>query len=180
MNTDNQSLQSALRAIAAESAQAAAPDRVREELRAALQARARRRRAAAWWPALLGAAAALVVGIWLGGSRSAVQPETETAAVPPAVTLPSAPAADESAVPRPAPAPRARLARASASRPESAAASPWFFYSPAPVTQRGHVIPVTVSASTAAQFGIYRASDSVSAQLFIGDDGLVRAIRFVQ
>lgn len=62
--------------------------------------------------------------------------------------------------------------------------TPWFVqrWSPAPV--RGQVVRMRVSRGTAAAFGVRRASyrqeDAVEADVFIGDDGIMRAIRFVR
>jgi hypothetical protein len=58
--------------------------------------------------------------------------------------------------------------------------TPWYFYTGVPQAERGQVVRIRVSATTAAQFGIYRGTDDVPAQVFIGDDGVARAIRFVR
>ena len=189
MNNVDQSLRETLRALAAESAGATAPDRVRSALRAELRARSRRRLVATWWPAAAAAAAALILGVWLGSPRPAVPiastaqpPSTLAEALAPAEPAPVEPSAQPSIEPPapPSPSPRARLAAASAPAPVSSAVTPWFFYTGVPMADRGQVVRIRVSSATAANFGIYRGTDTVPAQVFIGDDGLARAIRFVR
>lgn len=188
MNRENDSLRDALRALAAETAEASAPDRVRQSLHSELRGRARRRRLAAWWPAA--AAAALLLGIWLGRPNPAQPPAGQPSvaaieSVPPEASqalsvappaLSPAPPAAEPAADR---APKAQLVTATAPA-AGRAMTPWFFYSGLPQAERGQVVRIRVSAATAAQFGVFRGTDDVPAQVFIGDDGVARAIRFVR
>ena len=60
------------------------------------------------------------------------------------------------------------------------AVTPWYFYAGLPLTGSGQVVRVEVSSATAAQFGVFAGPGLVPAQVFIGDDGLARAIRFVR
>lgn len=176
MSPGNDNLNAALRALAEETAGAAAPDRVRRALAAELRSRARRRAVGRWWPAA--AAAALAIGVWLGRPAP-----TEPAPPGPVVaSVEPAPAPMPEPAPAPAPVaepPRARLASTSAPAPSSAV-TPWFFYAGLPPAQRGQVVRIRVNAATAAHFGVYRGDDDVPAQVFIGDDGVARAIRFVR
>ncbi len=186
MSHGNSQLNNALRALAAESAGAGAPERLRGKLQAELRARARKRRLAALWPVGLAVAAALVIGVWIGRSHPATPAsDLQTAAITQPQPLPATAAetvsetAPDLPAPLPATTPRARLVRSAPAR-TAPPATPWFFYNAAPLAEKGHVVPITVPAATAAQFGVFRGTDTVPAQLFIGDDGMVRAIRFVR
>lgn len=185
MSPGNENLQSALRTLAAETAGESAPDQVKRALHSELRRRRVRRRAATWWPALATAAVALVLGIWLGRPRPQ-QPAVDAPSVAAIESAPSeapalaepTPAAPETAAPS---ARKARLVTATAARPAAGGAmTPWFFYAGLPAAERGQVVRIRVSAATAAQFGVYRGTDDVPAQVFIGDDGVARAIRFVR
>ena len=180
MNRETDNLQAALRTLAAGSAGASAPDRVRRALQAELRGRRRRRLLAAWWPAAA-AAAALIVGIWLGRPQAPQAPveAPSVAAVEPApAEIPAAPSPAQQPAPSES-APQARLVTA-ATPASSAAVTPWFLYTGVPPAARGQVVRIRVSAATAAQFGVYRGAGDVPAQVFIGDDGPARAIRFVR
>jgi len=195
MSSGNDNLHDALRALAEETSSASAPDQVRANLRAELRARARRKRISTWWPAA--AAAALILGIWLGmpsqqSPSGASNQVAEVQPTPPPIALPEPKPVTEEATPRdttplvfresaaaPSPATRARLVTAS-SAADRKPVTPWFFYAGLPATERGQVVGIQVNRETAAQFGVYTASATVPAQVFIGDDGLTRAIRFVR
>lgn len=181
MSRENENLQRALRALAAETAAASAPDRVQRALSAQLRGRTRRRRLATWWPAA--AAAALLLGIWLGRPHPAGPPAEapSVAAIesaPAAAPAPAAPGPD-AAAPAVQSAPKARLVTV-AKPANRGAVTPWFFYAGLPPVERGQVVRIRVSAATAAQFGVYGGAGHVPAQVFIGDDGVARAIRFVR
>ncbi|MBI4889845.1 MAG: hypothetical protein HY821_04410 [Acidobacteria bacterium] len=133
-------------------------------------------------PIGLAAAAALVMGVWIGRSHPAepsAEPQSAAVTAPAPAVAPVAEAVTEVPAPAAAGTPRARLVRSAPAR-TAPAATPWFFYNAAPLAEKGHVVPVTVPAATAAQFGVIRGTETVPAQLFIGDDGMVRAIRFVR
>ncbi|MBI5086606.1 MAG: hypothetical protein HZB13_18675 [Acidobacteria bacterium] len=179
MSGESSNLRNALRALAAEDRHARAAESVRAALREELTIRRRRRKAAIWWPAA--AAACLAVGVWLGLPKQ----ETQIAARPAVESvrgLDVQPSPAE-AVPPPART-LTRLASAGGARPAEPAGvrpvSPWYFYTGLPLPGPGQVLPVEVSADLAARFGVYTAGQSVRAQIFIGDDGLARAIRFVR
>ncbi|MCL4793949.1 MAG: hypothetical protein KJZ84_05270 [Bryobacteraceae bacterium] len=59
------------------------------------------------------------------------------------------------------------------------ALTPWYFSAGMPPAESGQWIRLEVPADTAARFGVV-ANGPVQADLIIGDDGLTRAIRFVQ
>lgn len=63
--------------------------------------------------------------------------------------------------------------------PELRAVTPWFFSAGVPAVESGFLVSMDVPAETAARFGL-AARGPVQADLIIGDDGLTRAIRFVQ
>jgi len=195
MSGPNRNLREALLALGDETREAQASPRVRLALQAELRSRRRRRALATWWPALAAAAACLVIGIAIGRSwtRSTAS-APQLAQVAPAVEVPT-PAALET--PEPAAPGQDRvlpLAQKASRRLNSAPAvpaapdapkadrplTPWFFYTGLPLDGPGRIVRVQVSATTAAQFGVYSATERLPAQLFIGDDGLPRAIRFVR
>ncbi|WP_321473793.1 hypothetical protein [uncultured Paludibaculum sp.] len=192
---DNDNLQSALKALADESRGAQASARVRDALRVELRSR-NRRYLAAWWPAA--AAAALILGIWLGVPRKAVQPQPPVVAVaePEPAPRPAEVGTDRE-VSQPAPTPAVTRATAAYARPPRVRPAPepveeqpvsgtvrpltpWYFYTGLPVSTRGQVVRIRVSNETAAQFGIVAESNAIPAQVFIGDDGVARAIRFIR
>lgn len=195
MSSQNENLQNAIRALADETRGAHASDRVRDALRVELRNRTRRRRYAAWWPAA--AAAALLIGIWLGIPRKSDLPQVPNVAVaqPSLTQAPQLPQPAEVGTDREIsqPQPLPTVTRSATPRvqpaavtPQSAATesgiqaiTPWYFYTGLPVSTRGQVVRIRVSNQTAAQFGILAASDAVPAQVFIGDDGVARAIRFI-
>lgn len=197
MSGENENLNSALRALAGETSGAQASAHVRHTLRAELRSRARRRRMSTWWPAA--AAAALIIGIWLGMPRKTVQtPQPTVAVVEPEPAPARAPeVGTDREISQPAPTPAVTRAAASFPRPprtrQTPEASgeqpvtgtvhpltPWYFYTGLPVSTRGQVVRIRVSNETAAQFGIVAESNAVPAQVFIGDDGVARAIRFIR
>ncbi len=57
--------------------------------------------------------------------------------------------------------------------------TPWYFNVGVPPVQNGQLIRMELPPETAARFGVL-AAGPVEADLIIGDDGLTRAIRFVQ
>jgi hypothetical protein len=183
----SEQLERALRGLAEETHGAEAPARVKSELRKEL----RRRRAPVvmkHW--LQGAAAAVVLvaaGFGLGkfwGTEKAQSAPEQTVVESPQVAG-SSPLMETPVIePEPAattPVRRAvqRPERWSDTRDEAKALTPWFAYTVAPGQLRGQVIRVEVSAQTAAQFGVV-AQGPVSAQVFMTDDGVTRAIRFLK
>jgi hypothetical protein len=59
------------------------------------------------------------------------------------------------------------------------AVTPWYFSAGVPPVESGQLIRMEVPPETAARFGLL-VHGPVQADLIIGDDGLTRAIRFVQ
>jgi hypothetical protein len=170
-------LDRALRALAGETRDATPPPRVKGALLRAV--RARRRQTSWWWRS---AAAVLLIGAgvlaarWIGTSSEVppadVAAQLTPAPEPPALLLDVPPA------PRPRSRPRPRPQRWS----DIATVRPvtnWYYSAGLPLTESGQVIRLEVPATTAARFGI-AASGPVQADLYVGDDGLTRAIRFVQ
>ena len=199
MSSNQENLRGALRLLAEETQGMEASSRVREALQRELRGRRRKSLWRAWWPMAAVAAACLVVGVWLGTTRqqagrvapappvvaetrivdpevtpAVVEPPQPVAAVPPASEV--QPAARRATYTAPA-APRA--AGETGSRIERPV-SPWYFYTGLPAPAQGQVVRVMVSAQTASQYGVVAMGTTVPAQIFIGDDGLARAIRFVR
>jgi hypothetical protein len=182
----SEQLERALRGLAEETQRAAAPARVKQELRREL----RRRKAPVvmkHW--LQGAAAAVVLvtaGFGLGkfwGSDTPRPAPTQVVAESPRAADP-APIVEERAV---GPMSSATQVRQVVQRPQrwsdasagTKALTPWFAYTVAPGQLRGQVIRVEVSSQTAAQFGVI-AQGPVAAQVFMTEDGVTRAIRFLK
>lgn len=182
MNGDKRigSLETALRHLAGETADARPPARIEAELKA--QVRRHRPARIQWWALAATAAAVCVAGFWTmrdGGKRAEPAP-IAVAAAEPAEAVP-APAIAEEAAPVARPAvmrTQAPSSRGSGVR-EASALTPWFFSDGLPMPARGQVVSIRVSAATAGRFGVV-ADGPVPAQLLIGDDGLTRAIRFVR
>lgn len=175
-----------LRALAAETAAEEASPAVRAALFAEL---AKRRKPArpvwqVWslrlWPAAA-AAACLVAGFWFGTDREpkrGMKPVAQVAAPveAPAATVELPPPA---AVVEPEVRPAVRRA-STGSTVEFAAVTPWYFHAglPAPATAR--VVRTQVSVATAQHFGVMPGTAVAEAEILMGDDGLARAIRFLQ
>lgn len=156
-----------------------------------------------WWQAA--AAAVVLIGLGFGFAHWTRKSPPATVVLlppPPAVTQPSAaavaPAPDavnaavstaESPVSGAGivrPAARKASRQTAALRPERwsdtgavRAVTPWFYNTGLPAATNGQVLRLEVTAATAARFGV-AASGPVQAEIFIADDGLTRAIRFVQ
>lgn len=179
MRGGSDNLRDALRALSDETRRGRAPERVRAALMAEMKSRARRRRVATWWPAAAAAAAAvLAIGIWLGAPRQ--QPAGQMAQVVEEAPVPAVMEAPVAAAPVESERPKARLVSRQVRAPHKSASTPWFFYAGYGRAENGQVVSIRVSAATAAQFGVDGGGGPVAAQVFIGDDGLARAIRFVR
>lgn len=192
MNTDrmDENLSRALRALGDETRRASASPAVRDALLAELRP-ARRHIRLSW--AHAAAAAVVLVGFGFAAAYlmrtpagpgpeaiAAVQPFVEP--VPGPVSAAPVEAAPDTPVARPA-VRRSTVAKSAPKRWSDAGElrpiTPWFYNSALPAVQQGQVIQLDVPAATAARFGV-RAQGPVKAELFIADDGLTRAIRFVQ
>jgi hypothetical protein len=176
-------LREALQALADSSSGAQAPlaleAALREEFRAAHPKRVRRHRLVWTWVAA--AAAVLVLTV-------AVQWRSTPAPVNPVAGLPGLPA-EVAYQPAPLPtqleAPRAQTVSL---RPPTVEApleplSPWYYNAALPAAGAGHVVRVEVSRQAARSFGLVAPAEGpamVKADVWIGDDGMTRAIRFVR
>lgn len=152
--TDQQwrSLQTGLRSLADETSEGAASPAVERALKAALAVRQERGVRPAWrWAMAASLAVAGVLGALLLRSGS---PGRGGLAIHPAV---------EDSV---------------------EAYTPWFVQRGGITPVRGQVVRMRVSRGTAAAFGVrnvgYSPDAAVEADVFIGDDGIMRAIRFVR
>jgi hypothetical protein len=174
----NNSLQSALRLLADETAEARPPARIERELKGRL----RRTRMARypWW--IAAAAGVALVGFWTlreESPRQVTQPTTivveqQPVELPPVVEVePDVPAA------RPAVLRASRNSRPNELVSELSPLTPWFYSEGLPRPARGQIVLIRVSPETASRFGVL-SDQPVPAQLLIGDDGLTRAIRLVQ
>ena len=175
------SLLDALRSLAGETQEAMPPPRIERELRG--QMRRKRISSYPWW--LAAAAAVAVVGFWAVNRKA--QPVAEMPVqVPQVVQMqPAEPAALPAEVDEAVPVARPAVARAS-QRPvsggdirELSPLTPWYYSEGLPVPAGGQVVLIRVNPATARRFGVI-SDGPVPAQLLIGDDGLTRAIRFVQ
>jgi len=150
-------------ALADESRAAGTPERVHAELISELAARRRRRWLWRWAP-LAAVAAALVVAVVLWRCPELPPPPAVAFAPPPAPPLE---AEDRVVTPPPV-------------RPVRRAAPRCFVYSGLPPQVQGQLVNLEVSNATAASFGVITARQRVSAQVFIGYDGMARAICFTR
>jgi hypothetical protein len=183
------SLQAGLRALGEETQERSAPPKLEAALRAALRAR-RRERLLPWWRM----AAAVVIAVSLGAGvrvvllnrhRDVVSERNEVALPPPLPPPPvetrvaetqSAPQIERTVTAaRRAPANRVRGAVEQQDNTQGIL-TPWFVNTALPDVEYGELTRVRVSSHLAAAFG----SRSTSAEVFVGEDGLARAIRFVR
>lgn len=179
MTTGNRDpkLESALRALADETSAAGASPHVQTALLEELRACRNSSPKAVWpWWALAGCAAAAGLLLFLAPAR-----HPQPAAPPPvpaavAFRPPEVPAGPVAVPERPRPVARRASLR-------ERALTPWYYNQALPPARSGQVLRVRVSREVAASFGalsIAAAGDTVTADLLIGEDGMARAIRFVQ
>jgi len=181
MTREEFSLEAGLRALAQSTAKAEAPDRVEAALLKSFRERRRRAR----WSLGIGAAAAILV-LLIALTRA---PEA------PVVRAPVPPAPETLVRKEPSPAPQVRQAvqrRPRKSQPPKpppvAELATRFFPLPygAPVApvDSGQVVRVRLPRSALTSLGLpmnqERAAERVNADVLLGEDGLVRAIRFVR
>lgn len=176
------SLLNALRDLADQTEGARPPDRIERELKAHLQ-----RKQMAKYPWWLAAAAALALAGFWAATRQGDQPVTEQAGVAPAATqqpiVEPALAVDEAveAIPvaRPVAVRASRKSRPNELSRGLSPLTPWYYSEGLPSPAQGQIVFIRVNPQTARRFGVV-SDGPVQAQLLIGDDGLTRAIRFVQ
>ncbi len=172
------SLQTTLRLLAEETAEARPPAKIERELKARL----RRTRMARypWW--IAAAAGVALVGFWTLreesprqiGQPTTIVVEQQPVQMPPVVGAePDVPAA------RPAALRASRSSRPNELKSDVSPLTSWFYSDGLPRPARGQIVLIRVSPATASRFGIL-SDQPVPAQLLIGDDGLTRAIRLVQ
>ena len=68
-------------------------------------------------------------------------------------------------------------------RPPHPSFTPWYYNQGLPPARQGGIVRVKVSKSLAGSFGVpvpVTSAPDLTADLFIGEDGMTRAIRFVQ
>lgn len=175
------SLLNALRDLADQTEGAQPPERIERELKTRL-----RRKQMAKYPWWLAAAAALALAGFWAATRQGGQVFERAAVVPAAVQQPilePAKVADEAVEAIPAATPVAVRASPK-SRPnelsrEISPLTPWYYSEGLPAPAQGQIVFIRVNPQTARRFGVV-SDGPVPAQLLIGDDGLTRAIRFVQ
>jgi hypothetical protein len=178
MSDGNENLRSALQALAAETRDAGAAPQVRFNVLNEMRRRQRKALVLKWWPAV--AVAAMVLGVWLGMPKAGapvtpVIAEHSTIAViePEPVVAPEAPVA--------APVRNTRSATYSAPRVANQLSplTPWYIHPGIPEARQGHMVYMDVGPETARLFGLVSAGP-MKAEVFLGDDGLARAIRLVR
>jgi hypothetical protein len=137
------------------------------------------KRAAAWLiPATLAAAVLLtVLLVRLAGGREEAQPERNSS---PVVQMPQAPAQEKEIAVMPL---RKRVARSQARPPLEIVTEFFPLMDAAPPLGRGQLLRVAVPARAMRSVGLpvreERLDEPVQADVLIGEEGMVRAIRFV-
>lgn len=174
----NNSLQSALRLLADETAEARPPAAIERELRARL----RRTRISRypWW--IAAAAGVALVGFWTvreESPRQMLQPTTIVVEQAPVQALPQVEVQPDVPMARPAVVRAGRRSQPNELSSELSPFTPWFYSEGLPRPARGQIVLIRVSPATASRFGVL-SDEPVPAQLLIGDDGLTRAIRLVR
>jgi hypothetical protein len=180
MSNGNDNLGYALRALSAETRDACAGPRVKSTLLNELRTRRRKALVLKWWPAV--AVAALVMGVWLGLPRAEapVAPGRTVVATDVVVTPPqSAPVVPEE--PEAIPVRSARPATYSIQKApkQLSPLTPWYIHPGIPQARQGHMVYMEVGPDTARLFGL-TSTGPLQAEVFLGDDGLARAIRLVR
>ena len=180
MNDGNDNLRNALRALLAETRDASAAPRVKSGLLIEIRRRHRKALALKWWPAV--AMAALVLGVWLGLPKGGAPVAPGGISIPTKVvqTPPPAPPVmvEETAV---APARTVRTATYAVpvAPKQLSPLTPWYIHPGIPQARQGHMVYMKVGPETARLFGL-TSTGPLQAEVFLGDDGLARAIRLVR
>lgn len=180
MSDGNENLRNALRALSMETRGAHAAPRVKSNLINEIRRRQRKTLALKWWPAV--AVAALAMGVWLGipkpGTPAApAKTEIPTQVVELPVVAPPVMAQSPAALP----VRTTRSATYTASRPPNQLSplTPWYIHPGIPEARQGHMVYMDVGPETARLFGL-ASTGPMKAEVFLGDDGLARAIRLVR
>jgi hypothetical protein len=176
-------LHEALRGLADATSGAQAPLSLEASLRAEFRAAYPKRahRPLVVWSSALAIAAMLVVAIAIGWDTGE-KPVRSAVIRPPApveVPFAAAPLPTQLEPPRARPAALTPMPAA----PEFEPLSPWYYNTSLPEARLGHIVRVEVSRQAARQFGLMlpgSGPEMVKADVWIGDDGITRAIRFVR
>ena len=177
MSNGSDDLRDALRALSVETRDAGAGLPVKANLVNEIRSRRRKALVRKWWPAV--AVAALVMGVWLGLPKGRVLLTPQGTATPTEVVS-VAPALAEEPQPMPVqpPARRAKWAAPHALQ-QLRPLTPWYIHPGIPQARQGHMVYMEVGPETARLFGLV-AAGPMQAEVFLGDDGLARAIRLVR
>jgi len=180
MSDGNDSLRSTLRALSSETRNAEAGPLVKSRLLSELRKRRRKTLVLKWWPAV--AVAAMVVGVWLGLPRAGAPSAPQITKVPTEVVqtpVQSVPVVLEAPPAVPAQTVRAATYAAPQVAKQLSPLTPWYIHPGIPEARQGHMVYMDVGPETARLFGL-ASSGSMKAEVFLGDDGLARAIRLVR
>lgn len=178
MTRNEQELTTALRALA-ESSAGEAPPELEARLTAAFRRESQKRKLFRWIPVIAATAAAAAVLTTLVRVPSAPPPPTAITyqIAPPEITVATAVAAPprRRAIKRPRPAPLNEIATAFFTLPEARDLPP---------AEAATVVRVQLPRSTMRLVGLpvneERADERIRADMVLGQDGIARAIRFVQ
>ena len=185
-----ESLRPALSDLAATTGPAVASDRVRQVLRAEVRAHGHRRRAMQWM-GVAAALACLLLGATIALRKTAAPQRPKLAAAPKAVQpgpaareeVAQQEPAEELAVSRDAARPRTARPQQPVTgewRAAEAALTPWYYNTALPPSARTTLVKFDADAEVASRFGVASQARKVPAEVLLGEDGLPRAIRFVQ
>ncbi len=180
MSNGNENLRNALRALSAETRDACAAPRVKSNLLNEMRRRQRKTLVLKWWPAV--ALAALVMGVWLGLPKEAVPVAPGGVEIPTQVVeLPPQSTPVVPAEPAVVPVRAARTATYSAHKAtkQLSPLTPWYIHPGIPQARQGHMVYMEVGPETARLFGL-TSTGPLQAEVFLGEDGLARAIRLVR
>ena len=179
MSNGMDEIRAALRALSAETQHSGAAPRVKANLLNEMRRRQRKAAVKRWWPAA--AAAALLVGIWLGLPKTGAPVSTTSGAGPTEVISSPLPPSPLVVAEEPAPVRTARSATYSVAKAPKLLSplTPWYIHPGIPQARQGHMVYMQVGPETARLFGL-TTTGPLQAEVFLGDDGLARAIRLVR
>ncbi|HEY3442556.1 MAG TPA: hypothetical protein VGK29_17485 [Paludibaculum sp.] len=180
MSDGNENLRNALRALSLETGAAQAALRVKSNLLNEMRRRQRKTLTLKWWPAA--AVAALAMGVWLGAPKLGVPAAPANTDIPTQVVEVPAEAPPVMAqVPAAVPVRTTRPANYPAPQPANQLSplTPWYIHPGIPEARQGHMVYMDVGPETARLFGL-TGTGPMKAEVYLGDDGLARAIRLVR
>ena len=180
MSDGNENLRNALRTLSMETRDVCTAPRVKSNLLLEIRKQQRNALVRKWWPAV--AVAALVMGVWLGLPKAAV-PVAPTRIDSPAEVVSTPAPTLPLVVEAPAAVPARPVRTATYSAPQPAKQlnplTPWYIHPGIPEARQGHMVYMDVGPETARLFGL-TTTGPLKAEVFLGDDGLARAIRLVR